>query len=391
MCEICKAYKDFEHSIKIHNANKQKEHLYQSEFPVVNEYERKFKNYFANLAGKIMDDLVKEAFKIIKEKSKIKKALVMDINEIDRLRQIIDKNVLSFISQNFGVEQLTDSEKEFLLKHNINPYELSKEQLSIIDIAFKHGMYLQDAGRDNAKKINLHTFEQKLKSNKFLPLSEKEKAALNSVKLESAKHIKGLGNRWNDQTQSILIEADKKKRKELERVITDKTKEAIVNRSTVQEFASDLGHATGQWSRDLIRNSQYILHDAHEQGSAHEAERLNGGDAKVYKRVYTGACKHCERLFLTNGIGSKPIVFTLSKLRDNGSNIGKKVDQWQATISPVHPYCRCELVVLEDWEIWDEEKGKFVTKKKSKDELEQKKQEIRRKILEKRKKERLNV
>jgi hypothetical protein len=361
MCDLCKGFKDYEHSIKIHNSLKEKENLYQSQYPAVNEYEKRFKQSLANMAGKIMDEVVKEAFKIIKEKSYIKKALIMSVNEIDRLSKIVDKNVLDFVSKNISPNVLTDDEKAFLVKSGIDPKMLTREQLTVFDIAFKFGMY--KTGNDKpAKEINLQTFEQYLKGNKFLPLDSREQSVLNSVKMDAAKYIKGLGNRWDDNIQTILIESDKAQRTKLEQTIYDKTKEAVINRETVQQFASNLGHATDLWSRDLIRNAQYLLHDAHEQGAAAEIERVYGKESKVYKYVYPRACKHCVRLFLTNGEGSKPKIFTVDYLRENGTNIGVKVADYKEVIGPVHPYCRCELVVLHNFQAWDEDKKEFVDK-----------------------------
>lgn len=361
--------KNHKHSIKTHTAKLSGDYLIKSQFLTVNQYEHQFKQDLANLAGKIMDEVVRESYAIVrKKKMDIKKALVMDVNELNRLTKIVNKNVLSFIATHMGVEQLTDEQIQFLRQYGIDPHKLSKEQLTVFDIAYKHGMYVQAAGRNQAKQMNLHNFEQLLRSNKFLPLDDREKASLNSVKMEAAKHIKGLGNKWNDQVQTIMIEADKKKRGGLEKIITDKSREAIEKRSTIQQFASDLGHATKDWSRDLIRNAHYILHDAHEKGSADEITRIHGEDARVYKYVYPGACPHCIRLFLTNGEGSKPIVFTLSELQENGSNIGRKVKEWKPTIPPTHPYCRCELEYLNKWDEWDEEKGKFVKSKEARDE-----------------------
>lgn len=55
-------------------------------------------------------------------------------------------------------------------------------------------------------------------------------------------------------------------------------------------------------------------------------------------------CNHCVRLHLTAGPGSPPRIFRLSELIDNGSNVGKKARDWQATVPPVHPWCACVLV-----------------------------------------------
>lgn len=79
--------------------------------------------------------------------------------------------------------------------------------------------------------------------------------------------------------------------------------------------------------------------------------------------IWSGNCRHCIRLYLTKGIGSKPIVFKLSKLIENGTNVGKKVKEWKATLGSVHPFCRCELRQIPDGYVWDDEKKAFVPSK----------------------------
>jgi len=102
------------------------------------------------------------------------------------------------------------------------------------------------------------------------------------------------------------------------------------------------------------------------------AEQNKGKDPLVYKDVYEGACRHCIHLYLTRGLGSEPRVFKLSQLIANGTNIGRKVRDWLGTISGVHPWCRCNLRIKEEYTKWDKIKKQFVY-----DEEELKKEEER--------------
>lgn len=86
------------------------------------------------------------------------------------------------------------------------------------------------------------------------------------------------------------------------------------------------------------------------------------------KMIWSGNCRHCIRLFLTGGIGSRPKVFKLSELRANGTNIGKKVADWKPTESTVHPFCRCEIKFLPQGWVWDEQEGRFRASKVNTDE-----------------------
>lgn len=83
------------------------------------------------------------------------------------------------------------------------------------------------------------------------------------------------------------------------------------------------------------------------------------------KCVWTGNCRHCIKLYLTNGIGSQPIVFKLADLQANGDNIGLKVADWKATVGSIHPWCRCTLQYLPKGFVWNEEKERFTVQKYS--------------------------
>lgn len=80
------------------------------------------------------------------------------------------------------------------------------------------------------------------------------------------------------------------------------------------------------------------------------------------KHIWTGNCRHCIAAYLTNGIGSQPKIFKLSELQENGTNIGKKVNDWKPTIYGLHPFCRCTLHKLLPGQVWDDEKGEFTFK-----------------------------
>ena len=113
--------------------------------------------------------------------------------------------------------------------------------------------------------------------------------------------------------------------------------------------------------RNFDRAIETASQAAFEQGKAAEIERraVSGNDPLVYKQVQPGACKHCISLYVTKGIGSQPLIFKLSQLRGSGSNIGRKTEDWKATIEPAHPSCRCPLYQLAEGYLWNKETQSF--------------------------------
>ena len=78
----------------------------------------------------------------------------------------------------------------------------------------------------------------------------------------------------------------------------------------------------------------------------------------MYVDVYKNACTSCVKLFLTNGIGSAPYIWTISEFKSFGSNIGRKVKEYKPCI-PMHPFCRCTPHAFREGSIWDKVTKRF--------------------------------
>ena len=56
---------------------------------------------------------------------------------------------------------------------------------------------------------------------------------------------------------------------------------------------------------------------------------------------------------------SKPIIFKLSELKANGTNVGRKVADYLPVVGSLHPRCRCTLNKFQDGYVWNESKRVF--------------------------------
>lgn len=211
-----------------------------------------------------------------------------------------------------------------------------------------------------------------------IPLSEPERAAAAHATLRAAEHLRGLGNSFGATLGSTLIEADAGLARQMRGIVNDvlgshfgdeeatkRMRERARDlghdegffdgafRSTLGRVKSDLGHATGDWSRDWTRVVQTEAERAMQEGLtetwvAREAEQAEQEDRPVhrlvaYKIPRPDACKHCVQLHLEGGV---PRLFYLDELVENGDNVGRRAADWQACIGPVHPYCACQLIRL---------------------------------------------
>jgi hypothetical protein len=281
-------------------------------------------------------------------------------NQIETLLNIIRTQHILFIATQIGPEMLSDSELSILREIG---FDVNDIKLTPFEEMFRWGMLSSSIGLKKAKNFKYDEFKRFVQSGNYLPLTPVERTAYNISQRQAASDIRGLGNRISQQTGQILIEADRNQRKQYEKIITEETASNIKNRGTISNLVSNLGHRTGDWARDFGRISDYVMHQAYEEGRAAHIMSQHGADALVYKKVFKSACKKCIELYLTKGFDSQPILFKLSDLIDNGSNIGRKVSEWLPVVGPTHPWCRCMLVYVDPNYEWSEEDGDFTKPK----------------------------
>lgn len=231
----------------------------------------------------------------------------------------------------------------------VTPYEMQ----------FRWGIMSQAIGSIKSRKLKFADFLRFLKEGRHLPLTPVEQFALDHAKRQAHKDITGLGNRIADSVNQTIIEIDQAQRSKYEQVISEEVQDVIKNKKSIKELISKLGHRTKDWTRDFGRISDYVMHQAFEEGRAQQIKSEHGDDALVYKDVYPGACSTCIKLYLTDGLGSKPVLFKLKDLVANGTNIGRKKDELKPVVGPTHPHCRCTLGYYDPNYEWDERSQSF--------------------------------
>lgn len=301
--------------------------------------------------------------------------MIFNNEQILDVLSILDRYQSIFILNQLGVNYLTQSEKNILISVGIDLNEF-KNKKGVIEHAFLFGMLSEAISDQRTKKMNYSQFQKFLKSGNFIPLTEQEEFALEQVKNRSFNDISGLGSRIKTGTSNVLIRSNQKQQAAVKKIIQEKSIEAVNLRMSASELARELGRATEDWERDFLRIAYYILHEAYNTGRAQSVLKNIGEEAEVYFDVFPGACKRCKELYLEdpNDPNSKPKVFKLKDIIANGNNIGRKVDEWLPTISPIHPYCRCIVNVKPKNMEWDSELRSFiipvkVISKKFKDKL----------------------
>lgn len=166
----------------------------------------------------------------------------------------------------------------------------------------------------------------------------------------AGEFIRGLGNVVGQATaaaveewdgESIVRDVDRTKRLRLRETVRREVADAIEHGTSERKLASNLHHASEDWARDFERIARTELQGAYSEGVVLDSAREDGPDGLIARIPEPGACDDCERVFM---IGAYPRVFRTTDLVANGTNVGRKRGDWQATVWPIHPNCRCSTI-----------------------------------------------
>lgn len=200
-----------------------------------------------------------------------------------------------------------------------------------------------------------------------LALTAANRDAIKFAERRVGIYCQGLANAVDAKAGTLVIESltrertaatagDDDARNEAIDAIRDRVSQQFERRESRQWLRGELARALKDGARDVARIAETESQRAFNEGVAADVEERHGSDAWVFKRPNPNACGDCKRLYLD---GERPIVFRLTELRANGSNFGRKKDDWLPTVDPTHPNCQCHLYHLPDGFTLDDD-GKVV-------------------------------
>lgn len=285
--------------------------------------------------------------------------MLFTTEQVTELLNLLEYHHLFVFSTNFGTDILSEADKSLLKTFGVDIEKISKET-PLYEKMFLFGRLSGILKDDQVNSIDYPNFLEFIKSGQYIPLNKRERFELEIAKRKTYTHLKGFKEKARGEFESIIIGEEQRRRQEYETAIQEETEKGVADRKSTQKIVSELGHRMENWNHDWNRIVTTEMNNIFQQGRAEVFREIGGEDTLVYKTVYPGACRHCIRLYTTKGIGSKPRVFKLSNLIKNGTNIGRKVIDWLATLFSVHPLCRCHLVRIPKGYIWSDEKKKFV-------------------------------
>lgn len=281
--------------------------------------------------------------------------------QIHSLLGLIDRQIIFFAGSTLGPSVLTDQERNVLTENGIDPDGIYREDRDPVVQNFHLGILSNILSDERTRNMTHDQLIKYINSGQHIPLNEREKATIDSIRMQSMADIRANRNRIFQDVNGVVVNAFNNARANQEEFIRSRIIDSNAERSARKYISREIAKITGDWSRNFDKSVQYISHTALNEGRAAVVQRRYGTnkEAKVYFQVQAGACAHCVKHYLTNGAGSEPRIFTLKELHANGSNIGRKAAEWRPTIHALHVHCRCLLTEYIPGTEWDGEKFTF--------------------------------
>jgi hypothetical protein len=301
--------------------------------------------------------------------------MLFTATDIQRIFSNIHFTIAKLIAETLGKDYLTQEDITLLKKKGVDLVKLIPKFPSHYQ-AFLFGKLAAAIGPKSTASLSYSDFEKFLNNMGALAPTTVEMAFYKVAADKTYTHIKGLGERIRNDVQASVASEElnflaAQEAAKARKTIHDEILNGTFERKAVKKIAANIAHQMVDWGRDWGRIVETECQDVYNLGRAQFMLTQNS-DPLVYFDVYPGACRHCIRLYLTGGIGSKPRIFRLSELLSNGTNYGVKTKDWKATIHPVHPFCRCDLRYLPEGYEWNDETHQFEPKPSYKDKVERK-------------------
>lgn len=186
-------------------------------------------------------------------------------------------------------------------------------------------------------------------------LAPTEQAAWTQAKTRAGEYARGLGNRAASDLESVVAEVWAGedivqevlpgKRSERLQLVRDLVANAVESHRDPAQLARELADATGDYAHNWSRIAETELQAVFNEGCVIGAIQVYGAEARIARVPESDACEDCKRVF-TDGETGRPIVWPVKDLIANGVNVGRKRDQWLASVYPCHPRCKCGTITV---------------------------------------------
>lgn len=269
--------------------------------------------------------------------------MVVSKETLEKIRKIISKHYNRLSISIIGSGILSRDEVKELERQG---YDVSNNE-SLMELIYNHN-FINTIGSSNIP-TSLQDMKSQQKVPNVIPVGEAHNYTVESLnetvdlyidklKLDVTSRIEGIIRQNNDEYKmNALQNLD---RSEFADMLVKESSLGKV-RQKLRDTAKD---ATRDWQRVALTEMGNAI------GIASVDRIVSQNKDKELKEVYvyripvndSKTCKYCRRFYNSD---SSYKIYRLSTLLSNGTNYGKKTDQWSAVIGSTHPNSRTSQVI----------------------------------------------
>jgi len=270
--------------------------------------------------------------------------VITSFDTLRKIREVIDKHYKKLTLSVLGSSVFTPKELKDLKDSGVD----TSNTESLLELIYNHNYLNPPTDPQNPGSLEDMRNQQSVAgvvprgdahAYSIQSINENTRQHIEKLKMDVASRIEGIVRQNNDSYKNNALQnldrsdfADKLvKESTLGRVkqqLRDTSKDA--NRDWQRVALTEMGNAIGAGSVDklVVKNRDKDLNEVY-------TFRIIVGDSKT--------CKMCRRFYQDSD--NAPKVYRLSTLLANGSNYGKKQDQWLPVTGSTHPNSRTSQVI----------------------------------------------
>lgn len=270
--------------------------------------------------------------------------MVTNRKTLEKIREIIEKHYTQLTMSILGKDVFTENE---LKKMKQLGFDTSTSK-SLLELLYNHSFINNPIDVNSPTSVSDMKNQQSVKG--LVPqgeahqsivehLNDKTKQLIDKLKIDALTRIEGIIRENNSEYRSNALQ-NIDRPDELDELV----KESTIGKLK-QKLRDTAKAATGDWNKVAITEmsnaigigsvDRIVSDNSKKELDAVFVYRISRKDAKL--------CKWCNRFYVDSD--GSPKVYKLSTLLDNGSNYGKKRDEWIPVTGATHPNERCSGIL----------------------------------------------
>lgn len=270
--------------------------------------------------------------------------MVTSSETLRKIREIIDKHYSAMIVSALGAQVLSDEEVARLRDQGMDV----DNRESLLELIYNHNFINNPLTPNSPTSVEDMISQQSQPGIK--PEGEAHNYAIESLNENTRQIIEKLKEDVKTRVEGIVRQNnDRYKMNALQNLDRSDIADRMVKESSLGEVKRMLRDTSGDANRDWQRVALTEMSNAIGAGSVDRIVSNNPqkdlNEVYVY-RIIVGdslTCKHCRRFY--GDVGQSPKLYKLSTLLGNGSNYGKKQDEWKPVVGATHPNTRTSQII----------------------------------------------